>query len=84
MANVKWQRKGAVPTCVTAPCPFCDGEYTLDSEFPFEVEPGVFESTAAALHTLPFCDEFLASEDALDFARMARERRAEQAVEESN
>jgi hypothetical protein len=36
------------------------------------------------LHTLPFCDEFLASEDALDFARMARERRAEQAVEESN
>jgi len=83
MADIKWQRKGAVPVRVTAPCPFCDGEYTLDSEFPFEVEPGIFESTAAALHTLPYCNEFAASEDALAFARMARQHADKLRAEEN-
>lgn len=75
MAEVKWQRKGFEPKRVTAPCPFCGGEYTLDSEFPLETSPGVFESTAVAIHTLPYCNEFLVSEDALDFAKMARAKR---------
>lgn len=42
---------------------------------PVETAPGVVESIACVIHTVPYCDEFDKAPDAVEFARMARKAR---------
>jgi hypothetical protein len=76
----KWQTRAPnVPKRVSGPCPFCPGEYTIDADAAVETSPGVVESLAVVLHTIPHCRVFEDAADALDFAVKARKAREKKA-----
>lgn len=50
-----------VTSSVTAPCPFCKGEYTL----------AISKSEDSVLHTLPPCKQYMEL-DAMEFVKQAR------------